>query len=296
MKTSQTGWLIIGTFFPITLILVFLLFKVGIRDTTGTIILGSVMAIMFACLLIFYKLTISINTKELKLWFGFGLVSKKYQLTDIKNFKPVTNSPLYGWGIRMIPDGWLYNVTGLKAIELSFKQSPKKIRIGTNLPEEIAAYVNQLLDKPQSNVIEETEPYNFRKPLFWSILIISVLFVGFILFYGMQETKVNISSDSLQIKGMYGLVISLTEVDQVDTVSKMPKIILRTNGFALGRTLKGHFKLEDQSKVLLFVECNNHPYIRIKFHQENTLYLNLNNASATREVFQKLSAAVGAKR
>src|ERR1035437_3834138 len=144
MKTSQTGWLIIGIISPLTFFLIFQLFKEGMTDTSGTIILGSVIVIMIACLLIFYKLSISIDSNELKFWFGFGLVSKKYNLDQIKGCKPVRNSPLYGWGIRMIPNGWLYNVSGLKAIELSFKQSSKKIRIGTNQPEEIAAYINQL--------------------------------------------------------------------------------------------------------------------------------------------------------
>jgi hypothetical protein len=296
MKASQTGWLIIGIFFPITLFLVFLVYKAGIKDSSAVMILGSVTVVMIACLLIFYKLTISIDNNELKFWFGIGLISKKYKLDEIKECKPVTNSPLYGWGIRMTPDGWLYNVSGLKAIELSFKNSRKKIRIGTNRPEEIAAYLNQLLTTSGDQTNEEIKQRSFRRPLFWGIIIVVILSIGLIFYYGMKEPKVIISADGVQIKGMYGLSINWKEINELDTVAQLPKITLRTNGFAFGKTLTGHFKLEGGSKVLLFVKCNNHPYIRVTYNQEKTLYLNLSDPLATRKLYQKLSEVDGKKR
>ncbi len=66
----------------------------------------------FICLLIFYKLTITIDATYLLFSFGIGLFSKKYLITDIQSCNPVKNSPFYGIGIRLIPGGWLYNVSG----------------------------------------------------------------------------------------------------------------------------------------------------------------------------------------
>ncbi len=39
----------------------------------------------------------------------------------------------YGWGIRLTPQGWLWNVAGLDAVELTFSNG-KKFRIGTDEP------------------------------------------------------------------------------------------------------------------------------------------------------------------
>lgn len=41
-----------------------------------------------------------------------------------------------GWGIRYFGEGFLYNVNGLKAIEL-FLENGKKLRIGTDEPEKL---------------------------------------------------------------------------------------------------------------------------------------------------------------
>ena len=40
-----------------------------------------------------------------------------------KSITTVTNSLIFGWGIRYIPDGWLYNVSGIKAVENRFHNS-----------------------------------------------------------------------------------------------------------------------------------------------------------------------------
>jgi hypothetical protein len=41
--------------------------------------------------------------------------------------------------VRVIPGGWLYNVSGFQSIELTFKNNSKTIRIGTDVPEMICA-------------------------------------------------------------------------------------------------------------------------------------------------------------
>jgi hypothetical protein len=46
----------------------------------------------------------------------------------------VTNPWWYGWGIRLIPGGWMWNITGNQAVELKLK-SGRLLRIGTDEPE-----------------------------------------------------------------------------------------------------------------------------------------------------------------
>jgi hypothetical protein len=46
----------------------------------------------------------------------------------------VKNPWYYGWGIHLIPGGWLYNVSGWEAVELQMKNG-NKYRIGTDDPQ-----------------------------------------------------------------------------------------------------------------------------------------------------------------
>ena len=46
------------------------------------------------------------------------------------------NSWWYGLGIRLIPYGWMWNISGLDAIKLTH-QDGNRFRIGTNQPQEL---------------------------------------------------------------------------------------------------------------------------------------------------------------
>ena len=63
---------------------------------------------------------------------------------------PVTNSIFDGIGIHKLSNGWIYNVSGLKSIELSFKDRFSTIRIGTNRPDEISDYITRLINHNKS--------------------------------------------------------------------------------------------------------------------------------------------------
>jgi hypothetical protein len=142
---TQSGKFSIIVFVPMLILSLVLLFIFGFEDLElGGILVFLAITFLFS-ILTFYKLTISIDINSLSFKLGVGLVSKKLKVTDIKSCRPVKNSWLYGIGIKLIPGGWLYNVSGLEAIELSFKNRNSKIRIGTNQPEEIANLINKLV-------------------------------------------------------------------------------------------------------------------------------------------------------
>ena len=102
---------------------------------------------MLVCLVIFYKLTITIDSESVSFRLGIGLISRKYYISDIQSCKAVRNSFIYGIGIKKIPGGWLYNVSGLNSIELTFKNKGSKVRIGTNNADTISSIVNLMLRK-----------------------------------------------------------------------------------------------------------------------------------------------------
>jgi hypothetical protein len=101
---------------------------------------------------------------------------------------------------------------------------------------------------------------------------------------------VGFSDNSLKIKGVYGLKISYADFEQIDTVSIIPKISLKTNGYAFGKTLIGNFKFKDNSHAKLFVKKGFGPYILIKAKDRVPIYINFENRYKTIDLFNELKA------
>jgi len=106
--------------------------------------LGSffVLLIVVLTLWMFTKLTVEIDSEFLRIKFGVGIISKKIPLAKIKSCKEVRNRWYYGWGIRITPNGTLYNVSGFLAVELEMK-SGRKYRIGTDEPEKLVQAIRE---------------------------------------------------------------------------------------------------------------------------------------------------------
>jgi hypothetical protein len=109
--------------------------------TTGAIWLWSgrhlvpaiVAALLLVLLVIFRSLTIEIDGDELRCYFGDGLIRRRFPLADIVSATAVRNRWYHGWGIRLTPTGWMFNVSGLDAVELTLSNG-KRFRIGTDDP------------------------------------------------------------------------------------------------------------------------------------------------------------------
>ncbi len=92
-----------------------------------------VAAIFGVCLCLFHSLTVRVSRDEIALRFGIGLIRKRFAVADVENAAAVSNRWYYGWGVRLTPHGWLFNVSGLDAVELGLN-SGRKYRIGTDQP------------------------------------------------------------------------------------------------------------------------------------------------------------------
>jgi hypothetical protein len=103
--------------------------------------------VLQVCLALFYQLTITVTEEKVSFRMGMGVIGKSYNIDEIQSCRAVKNNPLYGLGIHWFPKGILYNVSGLNAIELRFKNRRSVVRIGTDRSEEIARLINSLLAK-----------------------------------------------------------------------------------------------------------------------------------------------------
>lgn len=106
-------------------------------------IFGSIMLGAFGLLaVLFSSLTVYVTDRELVFYFGPGFWTRRFALDDIISAEAVRNAALYGWGIRYTPHGWLYNVSGLRAVEVTVR-GEGQIRIGTDEPEALEQAIEQ---------------------------------------------------------------------------------------------------------------------------------------------------------
>jgi hypothetical protein len=103
------------------------------------------LSVAFAALaVLFSTLTVTVDEQEIEVWFGPGLIRKRLPLSRVEGCRQVRNQWWYGWGIRLIPDGWLWNVSGLEAVELTLKDEGV-FRIGTDESQRLSAAINERL-------------------------------------------------------------------------------------------------------------------------------------------------------
>jgi hypothetical protein len=107
------------------------------------IIIGVVL-LLVALLVMFSTLTVIVDDAAVTVSFGPAPITFCYQLKDIVSVKNVMNGWYHGYGVRSIRSGWLYNVSGLKAVEITLK-SGRAHRIGTDEPEKLARAIRNRL-------------------------------------------------------------------------------------------------------------------------------------------------------
>lgn len=130
-QTSYVAWLVV-----LVALIAVIVMVVG-SDQKGPVVgIAVVLAVVGAVGILFSRLTVSVDAETVQTAFGWGWPRHLVRLGDITDIRQVRNKWYYGWGIRKIPGGWMYNVWGLDAVELEL-QSGKKFRIGTDEPTEL---------------------------------------------------------------------------------------------------------------------------------------------------------------
>jgi hypothetical protein len=284
MKKTQIGWLTIAI---IGILNVFVLCQT--RDFESIKIL---IIISLVVLLLLFKLTIRVDDEFVRFSFGIGLIRGKYRIVDIESCRPISYLPL-GWGIRLRPGVILFNVSGTKAIELSIRGKSRKIWIGTNNPDEVASVVNDILKRKN-----EPKDYTFVRQvnsskrnqylLIGGIIAVIILFT----FYENQDAKITLQNDDLKINGLYGGKIMYENIYQIDTISKMPSIKMRTNGYSFGKVCKGYFRLSEVGTAKLFINFSQTPFIQMKLKNNTLYYFNFKDRKKTIELFKGIKEKI----
>ncbi len=101
-----------------------------------------VVVVAMAISFVFGSMTVEINGGQLNWWFGPSILKKSLAVADIAVAEQVRNNWKWGWGIRYYGNGWLFNVSGLDAVEVT-RADGKMLRLGTDDPEGLAAAIHK---------------------------------------------------------------------------------------------------------------------------------------------------------
>ena len=97
----------------------------------------------FAALMVaFSRLTVAVDETRVSVGFAGGLARRRFALHTIAAASTVKVPLLAGWGIRLTPQGWLYNAWGRDAVQLRFAGG-RRFTIGTNEPEALLAAIER---------------------------------------------------------------------------------------------------------------------------------------------------------
>ena len=125
-KHTQIGYLLIIALGAATLLIGRL--TIITRFNPGAILL---LVLMILFLAIFATLTVEVKEQTINIQFGNGIIRKRFSLKDVQTYRAVKNPWYYAWGIHVIPNGLIFNVSGWEALELQMKNGTK-YRIGTD--------------------------------------------------------------------------------------------------------------------------------------------------------------------
>jgi hypothetical protein len=121
----------------------------GSSDEEWTIGTSIFILFMIAVAWLFFRLKTEIYSDHIRLSFGIGVISKNIELNRVKSVERVRNKWYYGWGIRFIGKGWLWNIWGLDAVELTFNDKKSVFRIGSQEADILKNRIEQQL-KPNN--------------------------------------------------------------------------------------------------------------------------------------------------
>jgi hypothetical protein len=99
--------------------------------------------LVFAVLMLaFSRLTVRVDAECVSVGFTGGLARRRFALHAIESASAVKVPWLAGWGIRVTPQGWLYNAWGRDAVRLQFAGG-RRFTIGTDEPQALLAAIER---------------------------------------------------------------------------------------------------------------------------------------------------------
>ena len=290
-RHTQVGWVILGVTAAI-LAFVWSRLPPEVAAAAGFPLL----LVTALILLVFSALTVEVDAEAIRLRFGIGLVRKRIPLAEVRGWREVRNPWYTGWGIRLGPGYVLWNVSGWDAVELALA-SGRRFRVGTDEPAELAAALARAKGEapawPPPGF--DGPPADPRREFSWKplalVLVPLLAVVGGIFWFQVQPPRVTVRPDGLEVESpFYGKVFPASDVTGISLEPTLPRVLLKTNGFGGGASLRGHFRVEGLGDGRLYVEEGFAPYVLVRL-REGFVVVNFREPERTRALYGEMARA-----
>jgi len=143
-----------GKLFTGIMLVILLLIQVSFFTQSGSNPLSLVPYIILTALFLFlivafYKLTIKIESDRINFVYGIGFIKITKKIETITAIQKLKTPWYWGLGIRITPNGWLYNIQSRETLDISYTINGKaeRILIGSNQRDELRKAVSFIQDE-----------------------------------------------------------------------------------------------------------------------------------------------------
>jgi len=290
-RQTQIAWPTIAPLLLVAAILV----PVFIRSeiSAGPWIVAIVYSVI---LLLFGTLTVTVTSDGVLAAFGIGVVRKAVPFVDVVSFARVRNRWIDGWGIHFYPGGTLYNASGFWAVEFKLS-SGRAVSIGTAAPDALVTALEQATRRTEGSH-EDRRARGWGKQHTVAAIAgaLALVLAGSSFYFGLQPPTVIPGFDSLYVSnGLYRNVIPYASMQTVTLEDQLPRIGLKTNGFAFGQTLRGNFRVETWGTSRLYVNLAAPPFVVVQTADAH-LAVNFVEPARTRRLYADLRSHLRSRR
>jgi hypothetical protein len=285
-RHTQPGWAIVG----FSAGLPFLLLVVMPREA-ALLALPPIAVLCGLVVLLFGALTVEVDREAIRLRFGLGLIRKTVPLARVRSWRPVRNPWYVGWGIRLGPGWTLWNVSGLSAVELVLADG-RRFRIGTDEPADLSRAIELGAGHPPGDPAG-CPPVPPRDRKAFALVVLAVvaamaLLIGVPFYLEMQPPRAIVSPRGFEIESVfYGQEYLWPDVTGIRLEPRLPRVLVRTNGFAAAGVLRGHFRVEGLGAGKLFVDVRTPPFVLVGLRR-GFVAVSLETPEKTRALYDDL--------
>ena len=289
-RHTQIGWVILGV---MAAILAFVWSRLPPEAAAAARF--PLLLVTALTLLVFSALTVEVDAEAIRLRFGIGLVRKRIPLAEVRSWREVRNPWYTGWGIRLGPGYVLWNVSGRDAVELALA-SGRRFRVGTDEPAALAAALARAKGEtpawpppgsdgpPRASASSAGSRSPWCSSRSWRCWARSS---------GSRcsPRRVTVRPDGLEVESpFYGKVFPASDITGISLLPTLPRVLLKTNGFGGGASLRGHFRVEGLGDGRLYVEKGFAPYVLVRL-REGFVVVNFREPEKTRALFDEMARA-----
>ena len=115
------------------------------------------------------------------------------------------------------------------------------------------------------------------------VLIFAIGIVGI----GYMDNELILEDGRLEITGLYGTEIPLSDIQLIELTEKRPSLQRRINGYSFGSRKKGFFRTNDGERIKAIINSNVCPWILITKKSGEKIYFS-SNGKSNQTIYQEM--------